>query len=141
VLVDDASAEGLPVRAGQLVWRVKRTIVPRETSAPCFAFCGIARPEVFFTNLAEAGVRVTGTRSFRDHHAYTASDVEALYRQGQRSGAQAFVTTAKDEVNLGELAERLKPLHVPPLRMQLFSAGEPGIETICSVIRGPGTPA
>jgi tetraacyldisaccharide 4'-kinase len=141
VLVDDAPAEGLHVRPGQLVWRVKRSLVPPETKEPCFAFCGIARPQVFFTNLAEAGVKVTGTCSFGDHHAYTAQDVEALYRQGQQSGAQAFVTTAKDEVNLGDLAERLRPLYVLPVQMSLYSAGEPAIDTICAVIGNSGKPA
>ena len=141
VLVDDASAEGLPVRPGQLVWRAKRSLIGPETSEPYFAFCGIARPQVFFTNLAEAGVKVTGTRSFRDHHAYTAQDVEALYRQGQQSGAQAFVTTAKDEVNLADLAERLKPLYVLPVRMSIYSAGEPAIDTICAVITNSRKPA
>lgn len=136
VLVDDTPADGLSVRPGQLVWRVTREIVAPQTDEDCFAFCGIARPENFFTDLAKAGVKVTGTRAFRDHYAYTAQDVEALYRQGQQSGATAFVTTGKDAVNLGEYTERLRPLQVLPVRMRFSSAGEPALETICAVIRG-----
>jgi len=136
VLMDETTAEGIPLRQGQRVWRVSRSIVPPEFKEPCFAFCGIARPESFFSALGVAGLRVTGTRAFRDHHAYTAQDVEALYRHGQQSGATAFVTTGKDEVNLGEHAARLRPLHVIPLRMQFASGGEPAWERICAVMRG-----
>lgn len=136
VLMNDTPVEGIRVRPGQLVWRVTREIVPPKTDEACFAFCGIARPENFFTDLGKAGVKLTGTRAFRDHHAYTAQDVEGLYRQGQQSGATAFVTTGKDAVNLGEFAERLRPLHVLPVQMRFFSLGEPAVETICAVIRG-----
>jgi tetraacyldisaccharide 4'-kinase len=136
VLMDDTRAEGIQVRPGQVVWRVTRNIVPPETDEPCFAFCGIARPENFFTALGVAGVKVTGTRAFRDHHSYTAQDVEALYRQGQQSGATAFLTTGKDAVNLGQFVERLRPLHILPVSMKFTSAGRPAVETICEVIRG-----
>ncbi len=136
VFIDDPSAEGIPVRKGQLVWQVKRGIVPPETKEACFAFCGIARPENFYTELGQSGVKVTGTREFRDHHAYTAQDVEALYRQGQQSGATAFVTTEKDAVNLGEYAERLRPLHTPQVKMQFEPDAESAVETVCAVIRG-----
>jgi tetraacyldisaccharide 4'-kinase len=136
VFLDDASAEGFPVRQGQLVWRVARGIVPPQTKEACFAFCGIARPENFYTELDKAGVRVTGTRAFRDHHAYTAQDVEALYRQGQQSGAAAFVTTEKDTVNLGEFAERLRPLHVVAVKMEFEPDSKSAVETVCAVMRG-----
>jgi tetraacyldisaccharide 4'-kinase len=136
VLMDDTPAEGIPVGPGQQVWRVTRSIVPPETKEACFAFCGIARPERFFTALGVAGVKVTGTRSLRDHHAYTAQDVEALYRQGHQSGATAFVTTGKDEVNLGPHAERLRPLHVVPLHLEFEAGGESALAQICAVIQG-----
>lgn len=134
VLMDDTTAEGVPVSQGQRVWRVTRSIVSPETTEPCFAFCGIARPENFFTALGVARVRVTGTRAFRDHHRYTAQDVEALYRQGQQSGATAFATTEKDAVNLGGHVQRLQPLHVYPVRMKMCSAGDPAVERICAVM-------
>ena len=136
VLIGNASAEGIPVRKGQLVWRVTRGIVPPETKEPCFAFCGIARPENFYTELGEAGVSVKGTRAFRDHHAYSAQDVEALYRQGQQSGATAFVTTEKDAVNLGEYAERLRPLHVVAVKMEFEPGSASAVETVCAAMRG-----
>lgn len=141
VFIDDAASATTPIRNHQLTWRVRRSIVPPETKEACFAFCGIARPESFFTDLGKAGVRVTGTRAFRDHHAYTAQDVEALYRQGQRSGATAFATTEKDGVNLGEFADRLRPLHVAVVRMAFEKDASAPVERICAVLRGETTHA
>lgn len=129
VLMEGTPADRVHTGAEQRVWRVSRSIVAPETSESCFAFCGIARPERFFTELGVAGLRVVGTRTFRDHHAYTAQDVEAMYRQGQKSGATAFVTTEKDAVNLGEYAEHLRPLHVVPVRMQVESSPEAALAT------------
>jgi tetraacyldisaccharide 4'-kinase len=136
VFMDDTKSEGIPVREGQLVWRVTRGILPPETKEPCFAFCGIARPENFFTELGNSGMKVTGTRAFRDHHAYTAQDVEALYRQGQQSGATAFVTTEKDAVNLGEYAQRLRPLHVVAVKMEFQPEPASAVDTVCALMRG-----
>lgn len=135
VFMDDAPAEGIAARKDQSVWRVRRGIVPPETREACFAFCGIARPEGFFSDLGKAGVRVTGTRAFRDHHAYTSQDVEVLYRQGQQSGATAFITTEKDAVNLGEFAERLRPLNVVVVKMEFAGGAASAIEQICAVLR------
>lgn len=134
VLMDDVRREALPFREGQQIWRVKRGIVAPAVSGPCFAFCGVARPEGFYMSLAEAGVRVVGTRAFRDHHAYSAKDVEALYRQGQQAGASAFVTTEKDAVNLAEIAEQLRPLHVVPVKLEFEPESGAAIERIREVI-------
>jgi tetraacyldisaccharide 4'-kinase len=125
VLMDDVAPERIPVREGQYVWGVTRGIVPLETREPCFAFCGIARPENFYTDLGKAGILVVGTRSFRDHHAYSATDVELLFKLGQEAGATAFITTEKDAVNLGEHVERLRPLLVAPVCMEFELAAGP----------------
>ncbi|HME32956.1 MAG TPA: tetraacyldisaccharide 4'-kinase, partial [Terriglobales bacterium] len=55
VLTNNTSADGLRLQ-NQLVWRVRRDIDPPETLNPCFAFCGIARPENFFAQLQAAQV-------------------------------------------------------------------------------------
>jgi tetraacyldisaccharide 4'-kinase len=129
VFMDGASCDGIPVRNGQFVWRVSRSIVPSETQDACFAFCGIARPENFFAELGNAGVRVIGTRAFPDDHAYTAREVESLVKLGQESGATAFITTEKDAVNLGANIDRLRPLHVVMVRMQ-FEESKEGVTDI-----------
>ena len=121
VLTNETPADGLQLQS-QLVWRVRRDIVPPETLDPCFAFCGIARPEGFFAQLEAAQVVLAGSRSFRDHHRYTDADVRDLQRLRQQAGASAFVTTEKDAVNLGAQLQALQPIHVVRVRMQLENA-------------------
>jgi len=121
VLTNDASCQGLPITR-QLVWKVRRGIVPPQTDGSCFAFCGIARPENFFDQLRAAGVTLAATRSFRDHHAYTDSDVRQLLALRAQHGAVAFVTTEKDAVNLESRVAALAPLHFIPVHMELDKA-------------------
>src|SRR5271157_2080389 len=121
VLTNDTSTDGLRLH-NQLVWQVRRDIVPPKTLDPCFAFCGIARPENFFAQLQAAQVALAGTRSFRDHHRYTDADVRDLQRLRQQAGASAFVTTEKDAVNLGPRLPALEPVRVVPVLMQLENA-------------------
>lgn len=122
VLTNDAPCDGL-LLAPYLVWRVRRDVViPAKLSGPCFAFCGIARPANFFDQLRTAGVKLAGRRSFSDHHAYSESDVRKLLELRKRSGADAFVTTEKDAINLEAHAAELKPLHAIPVRMELQNA-------------------
>jgi tetraacyldisaccharide 4'-kinase len=121
VLTNDTSADRLPLQK-QLVWHVHRDIAPPETLEPWFAFCGIARPQNFFTQLEAAQVVLAGTRSFRDHHRYTGEDVRELQRLRQQAGAPAFVTTEKDAVNLGARLQALQPIHLVHVRMELEEA-------------------
>jgi tetraacyldisaccharide 4'-kinase len=132
VLTNDTPADGLRLQE-QLVWRVRRDIVPPETLDPCFAFCGIARPERFFEQLQAAQVVLAGTRSFRDHHRYTDADVRDLLRLRQQAGANLFVTTEKDAVNLGELLHALQPIHTVRVRMQWENA-DAALDAMLAVI-------
>jgi tetraacyldisaccharide 4'-kinase len=121
VLTNDTPGDGL--RLGrQQVWRVTRDIVAPQTKEPCLAFCGIARPQNFIAQLRAAGVMLAGTRSFRDHHRYSAEDIRQLLRSRKQHGATAFVTTEKDAVNLDGHLEALQPIHVVPVRMRLHNA-------------------
>jgi tetraacyldisaccharide 4'-kinase len=98
-----------------LFWRVRRTVSLETPSKRAVAFCAIARPGEFFAALAEAGVEMVERISFRDHHRYTAADIERLAKLGQRHGCDAFVITGKDEVKLdAAMQQRLNA--VAPLR-------------------------
>ena len=121
VLTNDAPADGLRLR-NQLLWRVRRDIVAPGTQEPRIAFCGIARPQEFFAQLRAAGVAITATRSFRDHHPYTEADIRELLELRKQHGAPAFVTTEKDAVNLEAHVQALQPLQVVPVLMQLENA-------------------
>jgi tetraacyldisaccharide 4'-kinase len=78
-----------------------------------FAFCGIGNPESFFRQIERGGGMLAGTRRFRDHHAYTGSELSALLEEAKSANADMVVTTEKDWVKVGPLTERLAKR--PPL--------------------------
>lgn len=60
---------------------------------------GIGNPEAFQATAVRAGMHVTGTSWFPDHHHYSTADLDAVLRQAAASGA-SVVTTLKDLVKL-----------------------------------------
>jgi tetraacyldisaccharide 4'-kinase len=106
-------------RLGKLIWRMRREIVVPAAPAAPIVFCGIARPRQFFAQVRAAGIRPAAEVKFRDHHAYNRSDIERLLAMRVKLGAGGFLTTEKDEVNLGRLREGLKPFAVVALSLAL----------------------
>lgn len=100
-------------------WEVERNLQIEETPRRPLVFCGIARPQRFFAQLQELGIKPADTVAFPDHHRYTESNVQRLVQLKFSTGAGGFVTTEKDQVNLGALAGRLQPFHVARLRFVL----------------------
>jgi len=101
------------------IWRVERALVlPKLPSAPV-VFCGIARPEQFFAQVRAAGIAPAAEIEFCDHHAYDRRDIERLLAMRGKLGADGFLTTEKDAVNLGPLQAQLDPLTVAALRLTL----------------------
>ncbi len=100
VVLREDEAEALrPVVAkytAAVVWVIRRALEVPQNVRKLFAFCGIARPEGFFSALAAA----LGTRAFPDHHRYTPADVDGLVRAARAAGAEGFVTTTKDATKL-----------------------------------------
>lgn len=68
--------------------------------ARVYAFCGLGRPEAFWTQTRNAGFKLAGTYAFRDHHRYTPTDAIQLARAARAVQATALMTTAKDAVKL-----------------------------------------
>ena len=66
---------------------------------PVIGFAGIANPRKFYDTLSQNGARLTGTRSFADHHPYTERQAERLLRWAREWNAM-LVTTEKDWVRL-----------------------------------------
>ena len=84
--------------ADVVVARDLRLHVPEELRGKrVFAFSGLADNAQFFASLRAAGLELAGTRSFPDHHRYTAADVAAIERDAR--GA-TIVTTEKDAVKI-----------------------------------------
>lgn len=118
VVTNEMPVQGLPI-TNQLVWHVSRGIVAPRIGGPSVAFCGIARPENFFAQLSAAGITLAATKSFPNHHTYRDRDVRELRTLGGDSAATAYLTTEKDEINLGSHAPALAPLYVVPVQMRL----------------------
>jgi tetraacyldisaccharide 4'-kinase len=121
VLASGAVAESFPLE-NQLVWRVRRGIVPKNVPPRPIVFCGIARPQNFVLQLRTAGIEPVAEAFYRDHHSYSEKDIRELLALKQRSEAGGFVTTEKDAVNLGAYLSALEPLAVVPVKMELADA-------------------
>lgn len=81
------------------------------------AFCALGNPQAFFKHTIADGFTLKHTRTFRDHHTYTQSDIMTLEREAQASGAAALLTTAKDEVKLRSLKFQL-PCYVVEIKLE-----------------------
>jgi tetraacyldisaccharide 4'-kinase len=68
---------------------------------PVIGFAGIANPKKFYATLSQNGARLTGTRSFPDHHPYSERQAMRLLRWAREWNAM-LVTTEKDWVRLPE---------------------------------------
>ncbi|MGD0520353.1 MAG: tetraacyldisaccharide 4'-kinase [Terracidiphilus sp.] len=102
------------------IWRLHRKMEVPFIDGSVAAFCGIARPEPFFTGLEAAGLRIAARLAFPDHHRYTAADLNRLITAAQKTGAAALITTAKDFIRLGTLSAALPdslPLKTAGLRI------------------------
>ena len=135
VLSAGASGDQLRLRDGQKLWRLKRGILPPRTMpARPVAFCGIARPQNFFLQLRKADVEPAAEAAFRDHYRYSERDIRDLQALAMQSEADGFVTTEKDEVNLGALAQQLRPLTIVPLRVQWEDA-QAALDSLLATLR------
>ena len=132
VLMSGAKPEDFPL-AGKTVWKARRGIAPQGLPKKCVAFCGIARPHNFLLQLKLAGCEPSAAAAFRDHYQYKEVDVRDLLERRRQSDAEVFVTTEKDAINLGALFERLQPIVVAQVIMQL-SDGAAAVEAALRAI-------
>jgi len=109
------------------IWRLRRKMEIPALNGPVAAFCGIARPEQFYAGLEAGGAHLALRKSFADHHAYTAEDVQRLAGEARSAGAVALVTTKKDRVRLEALATAFPadlPLKTAGLRTEIEGEDE-----------------
>ena len=109
------------------VWRLHRRMEIPSIDGPVAAFCGIARPEQFFTGLESAGLHIASRTAFPDHHRYVPHDFDCLLDAARNVRATAFITTEKDCARLGQLTASLSdaiPLKVANLRIEIENEAE-----------------
>ncbi len=121
------------------IWRLRRQMEVPQLDGPVAAFCGIARPEQFFAGLERGGVQLATRIAFRDHHRYTAADLSRIAAHAQKAGATALLTTEKDRVRLGPLADSLPAaltLQVVTLQIEIENE-KAAIDSLIEAVRGP----
>ncbi len=123
------------------IWHVRRhmAIDAKANASKAVAFCGIARPEQFFAGLGVNSMcQVIKTVPFPDHHRYSQKDIMQLLSIKAAAGAQIFITTEKDKINLGPLASQLEPLNTVTLSMELQDARSTVDDLIKTLEQGSG---
>jgi len=105
------------------VWGGDGTQLPLTelASRRVLAVAGIAEPERFFAQLAQAGVTPAATLALPDHASYDPSLLTQLRRQVEASAAELLLTTEKDAVKL-QGAELGCPWYALPLEIELEPA-------------------
>jgi tetraacyldisaccharide 4'-kinase len=115
IAIAAARGRGVPVWTGRLV--ADPAALAALAGRPVLAFAGIGHPQKFFATLAAAGIAVSRSVVFADHHAYTSAEATDLVRRAEQAGL-ALVTTEKDFVRLSgapelsDLAQRTATLPV-----------------------------
>jgi tetraacyldisaccharide-1-P 4'-kinase len=94
------------------LWRLHRKMEIPQVRGPVGAFCGIARPQQFFAGLEAFGLEVPLQLAFPDHFLYTREVLDELLTKARAARVTAILTTMKDLVRLGELAD-LFPSSMP----------------------------
>ena len=70
------------------------------TASKVHLMAGIGNPEAFQTTAVRAGMHVTGTSWFPDHHHYSNADIDQVLQQAAAPNGALVVTTLKDLVKL-----------------------------------------
>jgi tetraacyldisaccharide 4'-kinase len=104
---------------GKPIWRIRRSVEISNPPTNPIVFCGIARPQKFTEQLRAVGIEPIATKFYRDHHAYSEADIGELLTLSDRCGANGFITTEKDEINLGSHTAALGAVAVARVRMDL----------------------
>jgi tetraacyldisaccharide 4'-kinase len=88
------------------------------------AFAGIARPDAFRNTLTVLGAEPVAFKAFRDHHPYTAAEIQHLNEEKERLHADCLVTTEKDWVRLKDLGIQHLDLAFLRIKFELLEESE-----------------
>jgi tetraacyldisaccharide 4'-kinase len=95
------------------IWRVRRQMEVPSVESPIAAFCGIARPDQFFQGLESAGVKLAArtlpspTTTITPLPTSLASNPKLVPPE-----PKSLLTTEKDRIRLGSLAQALPADHI-----------------------------
>ena len=77
----------------------KPNIIPKLKKRKLVAFCGIGRPEKFFSMLRKLNLEIVEEYSFPDHHFYSKRQLAKILAIAEKNNA-LVVTTEKDFVKI-----------------------------------------
>ena len=80
-------------------------IITKLKNRKLVAFCGIGRPEKFFSMLKRLNMQVIQEISFPDHHFYTEGQLANIFKIADKNNA-IVVTTEKDHVKLSKFFKK-----------------------------------
>ena len=90
------------------------------------AVAGVARPEMVFRQLEEAGATLDERWGFPDHHRYTGKEIARI---SQCAGRGPLVATLKDAVKLGAVLRSASQLYVPLQRVE-WESGSAAVDRL-----------
>jgi tetraacyldisaccharide 4'-kinase len=123
LLAEDTPAPSTldPARTFQMRRRIEgfatRDGVAHTAPVRPFLLAGVARPERFEADARAQSPELAGTLFFQDHHPYSPEELRGALDRARSLGADALVTTAKDEVRLPDVSSDL------PILVLRISAG------------------
>jgi len=90
------------------------------------SICGIAAPESFEGGLRDLGARLDLTKSYTDHHRYTAAEILSFVSRWVRIDLEMIATTEKDAVRMPRLteAEMKVPIYFLRVEIEILSGHE-----------------
>ncbi len=150
---DDTGARRVREATGvETVFAVTRQLRPLEWVAgetggrapdggSAFAVAAIARPDRFFQDATAAGIRLAGTRTFRDHHQFTAGEMADVMAGARAAGADMILMTEKDAVRLMNLDLPAFPIAVLPLALATDQAFIDWLTARLNAAKRSGSPA
>ena len=74
--------------------------VSLDKNTPALAVSGIADPQSFHKTLERAGINISETITFLDHHDYVQKDINIILEKAEKDNIDIIVTTEKDLVKL-----------------------------------------
>ena len=86
-------------------------------------------PQRFIEQLRAKSIEPVAQKFYRDHHAYSDSDIDELIRLKDQSNADGFVTTEKDAMNLGSRVAPLGTVAIAKVTMQIIEPAD-ALDTI-----------
>ena len=117
----------------QFVWEMRRGIRVENPPERPIVFCGVARPQIFFTQVRQSGIEPAAEIPFRDHHSYSKADLQRLLDLRSQRKAGGFLTTEKDAINLGAHAASLSPLVIASVALEFESPAD-AVDTMLRIL-------